>query len=271
LGETASIEIVRENLNATQTFYFVAMLEELRLFQVVDRLVERFAQGLLPVGTGPAGEILYRYWKRRADRFTEAERRNLYARVFGWPGGDEGGTPNREFADLWLRFVSAVTTYAEQLQRGTPLSQQAVRESARDLAGNLSLHGYGLAYFAARELQQEIQEIITLLSNNEIKTAFGARDMWQVIEQVATLDLGGSPNILRQRTRAGAGSAIIRWLANRRSLLLSARPVNVLKDAVIGKRRSGPKPATDPNDYDLVNACEQWLAVTGTPDTPSDG
>jgi hypothetical protein len=278
LGETAPAAIEPENLQATQALYFAAMLEELRLFQVVDQLVARFVQGLLPLGRGPAGEILYRYWKRGTDGFSETERRNLYARAFGLPGGDANTTPNREFGDLWLRFISAVTAYSDQLTAGQPLPpggaalrQESVRESARDLATNLSRQGSGLAYFAARELQQQIQEIMQLLSDNEIKSAFAARDLWQVIDQVATLDLGARPNVLRHRTQAEAGATVIRWLTNRRSLLLRPSPVIILKDNDLTRQRAGPKPTITPTDYDLVRACGQWLVVAGTPETPSDG
>jgi hypothetical protein len=77
LKESANVAIATENLHAVQVLYFAAMLEELRMFQVADRLVEMFMQGLLPVGRGQAGEILYRYWKARSDRLTEAERRRV--------------------------------------------------------------------------------------------------------------------------------------------------------------------------------------------------
>jgi hypothetical protein len=241
-------------------------------------VVARFVQGLLPLGRGPAGEILYRYWKRRADRFSETERRNLYARTFGLPGGEADATPNREFADLWLRFISAVTAYSEQLNAGQPLPpggaalrQEPVRESARDLAMNLSRQGSGLAYFAARDLQQQIQEIMQVLSDNEIKSAFAARDLWQVIDQVATLDLGARPNVLRYRTQAEAGATVIRWLANHRAPLLRPSPVIILKDNDLTRQRAGPKPTITPTDYDMVRACGQWLVVAGTPEAPSNG
>jgi hypothetical protein len=172
-----------------------------------------------------------------------------------------------------VRFVSAVVSHAAQLgaghslpPEGTAASQQAVHQSGRDLAANLSRHGQGVAYFAARELQQQIREITRLFSDNEITHAFGASDMWQVIEQVATLDLGGAPGLVRQRTRADTGATIIRWLASRRGVLRRPGPVIVLKDDDIRKRRTGKKRA-GPTDYDLVNACDQWLAVADIPGT----
>ncbi len=281
LEDKATVEIIAENLQALQAVYFSAMLEELRVFQVVDKLIEMFHQGMLPVGRGKAGDILYRYWKSSNERFTEAERRNLYARAFGYPGGDPNVPPNREFGDLWLRFIAAVSSFARQTSLEnlltsvvpTSVSQETIRRSGRDLAANLSLHGYGIAYFAATELQQQINEIRELLSSLEIRNAFGAGDMFQVIDQVATLELGGARNSIRYRTLANTGAIIIRWLANNRTKLASAQQLKVLNDRQGSDLREertaayyGKKTTVEPTDFDLVNACTQWLAVTGTPE-----
>ena len=277
LEAQADREIVADNLHAMQAIFFSAMLEDVKLYQVVDKLLEEFQNGMLPLGKGNAGNMLYAYWKKSIDRMTEVERRNLYARTFGFPGGDTTGSPNREFADLWLRFVSAVSSFVRQftiedLIRTSiplPVSQEQVRKAGQDLAANLSLHGYGIAYFAATELQTQIQDIIALLSDPEIKSAYGARDMWQVIDQVATLELGGAKNSVRQRVVATSGAIIIRWLAKHADALSNPNEVAVLDLTQI--RSPQPRPANtkatvDPSDMDLVNACNQWLAVTGTQD-----
>lgn len=274
LEDSATVEIIPENLHALQAVYFASMLEEMKLFQVVDKLIDMFQQGMLPVGRGRAGDFLYRYWKRSIDRLTEIERRNLYVRAFGFPGGDPSVPANREFNDLWLRFISAVSSYARQdtleqlLTRKIPgsVSLETVRRSGRDLAANLSLHGYGIAYFAATELQTQLNEAVTLLSDTEIKSAFGARDMFQVIDQVATLELGGARNSIRYRTLADSGAIIIRWLANRRMELASSRGVAMFDRKQDSTLLHSPKPKVSPTDFDLISACEQWLAVTGTPE-----
>jgi hypothetical protein len=276
LEKDVAVEIIADNLQATQALYFSAMLEELRLYQVADKLVEVFNQGLLPLGKGTAGDLLFAYWRDSNQRFTEVERLNLYARVFGMPVGEPmaAGTPNRDFESRWLRFVSAVSSYFRQLQvddllrSGLPasVSQEQVRKSGRDLAANLSLYGYGVAFFAATDLQEQIRDILELLDADDIKAAYGARDLWQVVDQVNALELPGGPrSTVRYRTMATAGSIIIRWLSQHPNELSSvAREVipriNVLKG---GK---SPKPMKNPTDRDLVDACEQWLAVTGTPD-----
>lgn len=269
--------ILKDNILALQPGYFASMFEEMKAFAVVDRLVELFQNGVLPVGRGNAGNALFRYWKDTAIRVSENERRNFYSRALGAVGGDDGGLPNREFNDLFLRFVSSVSSFLRQnnvddlLRTKLPgaISQQQVRKSGRDLAANLSLHGYGMAYFMATELQKQVKDVIAILSDAEIMSAYGARDMWQVIDQVAATDLGGARNSIRYRTMAASGAIIIAWLANHAVELSSGSFDSILDIDEIRNpplRRAGVKPTTDPTDADLVNACEQWLAVTGTQD-----
>jgi hypothetical protein len=275
LNAVTDATIQPTNIRGLQPVYFAAMFEQMKVFQVVDKLVELFQNGILPINLGNAGNFLYKYWKDTPNRISEAERRNFYARAFGIPGGDDAGMPNREFNDLWLRFVSAVSSYIRQNQLDNLLkanipgavTQQQVRKAGRDLAANLSLYGYGMTYFAATDLQKQIKDVITLLSDPDIRQAYGARDPWQVIDQVAMLELGGAVNSVRYRTMATAGVIIMAWLAKRAKRLSDSSFDAILDLTAIRypvPAASGKKPTSDPTDADLVNACEQWLAVTGT-------
>ena len=276
LDDSTDVEIIRENLNAVQAIYFAYMLEEARLPQVVERIVELFRGGLLPLGRGKAGDYLFRYYKTAAERITEGERRDLYMRCFGAPGGDPNDNqPNREFNELWLRFVSAVSSFGRQLtvdrllRTNIPVavSQEQVRKAARDLGASLSRCGYGIAYFAATELQKTIMEYRDLLSDTEVRGAFGARDMWQVIDQVNANYLGGPRNTNRYKTQARSGAVIIRWIANNHQRLTSTFGEVISVSALTNPQlRGSDRPTVDPNDWDLVQACEQWLAVGGVQD-----
>ena len=270
-NECSNEQIVPANLRAMEAIYFSAMLEEVRIFDVVDRLVEMFGQGLLPLGPGKAGAVLYRYWKGNHHRLTPAQRHNVYTRVFGLPGGDASIRPNRKFNDLWLNFVSIVGMYSAELQVLAPAERsvgpEEVLTSGRDLAINLSAHGHSLAWFAAQDFKPDISQVIDLLSDPEIMIAFQAKDPWQVIQNVAVSEMGASPNVPRGHTRAESGTIIIRWLANRRTRLLRPRG-NILKHDDICEGRTaasrGKKATVYPTDSDLVTACERWLGVTGT-------
>lgn len=270
--EEANREIVSANVRALESVYFAAMLEEGRLFDVVDRLAAMFSRGMLPVGPGRAGAMLYEQWKGDHYRLTKEQRHNVYARAFGLPGGDAKVMANREFNDLWMAFVSIVGMYSAELQSLPPGERSVTTEdvlvSGRTLATNLSSHGHGLAWFAAQDFKLEIKPIIELFADEELQSAFGAKNPWQLIHNVAALELGVRPNVPRAHTRAQSGLIIIRWLANRRARLLRPRSTNILRheDIVEGRTAASQnkKPTIYPTDSDLVTACEKWLGVTGT-------
>jgi len=271
-------DIVAENLRAVQTIYIAAMLEELKLFQVVDRLAHLFQHGTLTVNRRSAGRSLYKYWRETPLRLSETERRNLYSSTLGIAGGTDGATVNRELNDLWLRFISSVAVFKRQTESTNPAqpvtaAELAVRKAALDLARNLSLHGGGIALFAASDLQKQIDTSIKLLSAPEIKAAYGARDVWQVIDQVATIDLGGAANATRYRTMATTGSTIISWLAANVSRLRPKAQRTILrfkKSPNVPARFREFQFSAKATDTDLVNACEQWLAVNGLMDEQID-
>src|SRR5262249_55688655 len=54
LEDQTDYQIVVDNIRAMQPIYFAAMLEELKVFQVVDKLVELFQNGVLPISRGAA-------------------------------------------------------------------------------------------------------------------------------------------------------------------------------------------------------------------------
>ena len=277
-SEETTVEIVSANLRALETVYFTAMMEEARIFDVVNRLVAMFSRGL-PLSPGRAGAMLYQHWKGHHNRLTKEQRQNVYTRAFGLPGGDAEVMPNREFDNLWVSFVSIVGMYSAELQSLPPgersVSAEEVLVSGRDLAVNLSTHGHGLAWYAAKDFKAEIQQAIELLSDAELQSACDAKDAWQVIHNVAAAELGVRPNVPRAHTRAESGLIIIRWLANRRARLLRPSSANILRHEDIVEGRTAAsinrKATVYPTDSDLVTACEQWLGVTGTQEAELKG
>jgi hypothetical protein len=243
-------DIIGDNVKALSAIYFSAMLEELKFFAVMDKVVEQFMNGALPIKRSSVGDPLYRYHREAQIRINEYERRGLYARSFGMAqGAVEEAMPNREFNDLWIRFLSAVSLYGRELKsvERRMVSSEQVFKTARDSAGNLSLHGFGLAHFAAIELQNLIKSLKDTMSHPDVLSAYGVRDVWQLVERVSNMYLGGAVNGIRQRTMATSGAAIIQWLAlSAPNLIGTHRNLNV--------------------DDALISHVERWLAVTGTPD-----
>jgi hypothetical protein len=258
-------EIVKDNVLALSALYYYAQLEDWKFFAVADKIAEQFITSAIPVSRSAGGDAIYRWIKQASVRFTENERRSMYARAFGFAqGAVDEELPNREFSDVWIRFLSGVSVFSRE-QDATirkALGSQQVLKAGRDLAVNLSVHGYGVAHFAAVELQDDVRNLLKLFSFDDVLTAYGAGDYAQLIERVSSLYLGGSVNGVRQRTLATTGQRIIRWLAEHSQLLMAGN------DATLHLPRPGQ---ADPHElFVLVDNIERWLAVTGTDDQSID-
>jgi len=253
------MDIVRENVNAVQAIYVAYQLEQMQMFQVVERIVELCRQGLLPLGTGSVAEVVRR--QAAADRITAQERGLIYGRTLGVPGGaDDDVEPNREFASLWLRFLVSVALYARQHDVETLLAPPApanarVRDAAHELAANASAFGGGSTPAVAQRLSAEVRASLALLGDPQIERAFGARDLWQVVDQVNRNELGGAVNVARYRMWAQAGSVALEWLAAHAALICD---------------RAGRATDASPDNAALVQAVEQWLAVSGLQESQVD-
>jgi len=246
--------IVADNIRVLAPIYFSAMLEELKFFQVVDKLVELAGRGLLPIGGGSTAALLDRYRRNRGNRISHAERRSLYARCLGIPGGDDGGTPNTSFNTLFAAFVSAVASFTRRSS-----AAQEVQSAARDLATNLSRSGDGLARRVAPQLREQISDALKILSSPEITAALRARDAWQVIDRVAARELGGARNSAKYRALASAGRVIIAWLAANSSKIFAPGCVPLIDLGQVSQPPPRLVGSAEPTDVDLVTACEQWI------------
>lgn len=250
IEQDTGVDIVPDNIRALSALYFTAMLEDLKFFAVADKVAEQFMQGMLPISRGAGGDSIYHYVRSAPERFSEAERRGIFARCFGIAQGSvHEPMPNREFTDLWIRFLSAISLW-NRLQDSSErriVTPPQVFKNARDLAVNLSLHGYGIAHSAAVEFQGHITSILKIFNNPDVMTAYGVRDPWQLVERVSQMSLGGAANSVRQRALAQSGKFIMQWLADKHVAL--ANPYGQFDLA---------------NEQDLLFNVERWLAVTGT-------
>jgi hypothetical protein len=213
LDDLAAVDIVEQNIHAVAAIYAASVMEELKLFAVVDRVVEAFMSGMLPIESQSAKKALLDLKLNRSGRFlSEAERKAIYT---GTVGGSGDVTSNTEFGSLWLGFLSAVSSFRRFRKRTRRMraAEEAVRKAGRDLAANLSLRGAGQTQLAAGRLAAHVRAAVSILRNEEVRSAYGARDAWQVVDRVAHLDLGGAPDIPRLRARAQAGDRIVRLIA----------------------------------------------------------
>lgn len=261
LDEGVIVEIIPDNVRAVQAIYFSAQLEEMRLHAVVDKLVEHFQAGMLPISRGPAADKIYNFIKDTPRRISEFERRGIYGRVLGLAMGNTSeAMPNREFSDLWRRFLSTVSLKYREAgsYEKDEVSVEQVHKAARDLAVNISLHGYGIAHPSAIEMSAIIREMIAIMDERDVLTAYGVRDRWQLVDRVSTLYLGGGVNGVRYRTMATAGKWLINWLAENAAVLASSSAYQL---RLTKKDGSPTRELREIADY-----AERWLAATGTPD-----
>ena len=179
-------------LEAAAALYSGSQLEQLDPFALVDRLVELWMRGGVRTGaTSSASRRLDAFWLHRAERIDGEERRELYARVFGG-----------EFDE---RFVALAASLAQSDADG--------RDRAADVRAVLNGAVDESVLLAAPLLIAHLREALEILDDPDILRAYGARDIWQLVETLARLELGREFDVVRARTMAAAGTLIIGWLA----------------------------------------------------------
>lgn len=180
-------------LEAAAALYTGATLEQVGPFTIVDRLVELWLARGLPIGTAGASSALDRYWLRRNDRLSDEERRETYARVF-----------DARFDELWTGLVVALAR---------PEARAEARDHADALRAHLGARVDETVLALTPLLYAQLRSALDVLGDREILDTYGARDVWQLIDLRARLDLGATPDVARARTMAASGTAIIAWLA----------------------------------------------------------
>ena len=224
-GAASPDDIRPDNVRAVGVILAGYQLEQLRLFEVVDRIAETWWNGQLPVGTDAGSKALDNYYWSSEFRLSDSARAMQYGRVVGAAGGEVSTEvqPNTQFNDLWMRFIASLAEYDRQQrvsdivsgQRTSALSltAEAVRQAGRNLAANASLYGWGGTQFAARRLAKQVSTSFDILNNKDIQAAYGVDGPYKVIERVATDQWGAAPNIVKYRALAEAGRNILNLIA----------------------------------------------------------
>lgn len=179
-------------LEAAAALYSAATLEQLDPFALVDRLVELWMHGGVPTGaTSNASRRLDQYWLHRAERLSEDERRDVYARIFG-----------DAFEERFLALAAALAD-----------NDGDAGDRAREVRSVLNAGVDESVLLAAPPLIGHLREALEILDDPEILDAYGARDIWQLVDTLARMQLGREFDVVRARTMAAAGTLIVGWLA----------------------------------------------------------
>ena len=90
----------------------------------------------------------------------------------------------------------------------------AVTWAADELHSNVDRHIDEPALAAIATLRAQLADALTILADAELLNAYGARDPWQLTEQLARLELGDPPDFVRHQTLAATGTIVIAWLSS---------------------------------------------------------
>ncbi|NEQ76490.1 MAG: hypothetical protein F6K23_27720 [Okeania sp. SIO2C9] len=215
--------VIPANIKATGALDYVYYIGEgMRVFDVANALVLRWASGALDIPEGDAAAALYRFHKRRSDRSTPEERAMLYKRVLNRGNGQllSSMMPNTAFPRYWHALMSEVTQYISK-KEGTGTgdyqpSRSQLYQAVKNLQYNLTEYMTGMAHLQVTEDYAHLQEAIDLVKMEEIINHFGGRrkSLWNVIESVAKQDLGVTVQTSVMRDLAVEGNKVYQWVAD---------------------------------------------------------
>ncbi|MDJ0571215.1 MAG: hypothetical protein QNJ53_19490 [Pleurocapsa sp. MO_192.B19] len=215
--------VIPANIKAAGALDYIYYIgEAMRVFDVANALVLRWASGTLDIPEGAVASALYRFHKLRDDRSTPEERAMLYKRVLNRGDGQllSNMMPNEAFPRYWHALMTEVTQYVskrEGIRRGdNQPSRSQLYQAIRDLQYNLTEYMTGMAHLQVTEDYAHLQEAIELLKMEEIINHFGGRrrSIWDVIERVAKQDLGVTVQTSVTRTLAVEGNKVYQWIAD---------------------------------------------------------
>jgi hypothetical protein len=171
-----------------------------------------------------------------------------------------------------MRFLASLAEFDRQRQvagvfdtrqRPVSITGEQVRKAGNDLAANASLYGWGWTHFAARRLNGDISTALNILKLPQIQRTYGVGNPWQVIERVAADEFGQAPNIVKYRTMAESGKAILDLVAKHARTLATSTGNLLFPDPNL------PDAKSDIDAADLrtfLTHTQYWLAVNGVTD-----
>lgn len=237
LDEIELPPIVRSEADVAQIqslapLYLAAELEAARLLPAVELLAALFVSGGLQVEDKEAGAALYAFWQRRNERFSQDERRAIFARLFG--GEDSAASPgaalpayrgqggaNHEFDLLLLALANALlqAEVAPIWPPGRPpavpagVSLAAILAAAEALISNLLPRSGGITAFAAREITASISEALAVLKNRAVQAALGVSSLWPAVQAALARYKQEQVRVTPHIQRGKSGMVLLTWLA----------------------------------------------------------
>jgi len=263
-------ELIPDHISAVGMILAGYELETAGLFQALQRSLEIFMDGQLPVAYDQAGQALNAYYWDQINQMTESARWMQYSRVLGVAGGElpKDVQPNHGLMDNLMGFVSSLSEYDRQQRvadmlgqpRALNLTGEHVRKAGRDLGAACTLYGYGYTQFGAKKLQTQIQTALNIFKLPDFQAAWGVQGAWQAIQRIMSQEFQKTPNVVKQRTLAESGKAILDLIASNSGAWsgTSGNPLFQI-DGAAGD-------ISDPDRLAFMRHAEFIIAVSGTSD-----
>jgi hypothetical protein len=191
--------VIPANIKAAGALDYVYTIGEMmRVFDVANALVLRWAGGMLDIPEGKTASALYRFHKGNGKLLS-----NMVV--------------NTPFPRLWHQLMAEVAEYIRKSERSKDvwISKSPLFQATKNLQYNLTEHMTGMSHVQVTEDYAQLQEALDILRSDEILTHFGGRrkSLWSVLEQVAKEDLGVIVPTSTLRALAVEGNKIFQWIA----------------------------------------------------------
>jgi hypothetical protein len=200
-------------LAAMGTLYLQAELEQAGIIPAAEALAD--ARSSLDLPSERVAERLERFANRQREWYDQANRNELFARVFGiGPGAtnDGGSIVNREFEQRFAGLCAALDAYAAGLAHpGSTAARDEVRvrTAMSGLLANLELRRHGNTVFAARRVQIQLEASIEILKDPEVQAIFRTRGFWPTVARILAPN---APDFSRIIARGQAGQRLLGWI-----------------------------------------------------------
>src|SRR6516225_5153509 len=242
------------HLRSIATLYLAEELEAALLVPAAELLASLAASGGLPGATGDLGgvaeSVLARFWHARHQRMTAAERRALFARLFGTEGPTAPASArdvNDDFEGLFIDLCESLFKLDDQASDssyGGAAQQTRLRVAAGGLADNLLRHTGSMTMFAANDLLATVQAALTLFKQPPVQQLLGSQSVWAAVSEVGRRYLHAEAEAEAHVARGKDGCAVLAWLAD------------VLPELGVG---GGPLTTLD---NPVIAAATEWLQTS---------
>ncbi len=197
-------------IRAVASLYLASALESAGLIQAVDALTRMVRSGQIMHDLGDATGLIVTFWENRKERAAPEERQALFASLFGSPADvvDSFSGTNNGFEERLFALCEAIIDAAD----GGPLVN--MRRAARRLSENLVQAGNDMVLIMARDIIASLSRSIAILNHPKIRTALGARSLWQSVAAIDRRQRRPVRPTLNHLRRGRAGMVLLAWLGD---------------------------------------------------------